>query len=61
MAKAIEPSLHMLMEHMKNGNEDLRDNSLMLMYYALDFTNEESVAKLVEQGVFCINAFNNVF
>ncbi|OMJ84977.1 hypothetical protein SteCoe_13812 [Stentor coeruleus] len=54
VAKAIEPSLHMLMEYMKNGSEDLRDNSLMLMYYALDFTSEESVAKLVEQGVFSI-------
>lgn len=54
IAKASEPSLNILMEHLKNGSEDLRDNSLMLLYYVLDFTSEESVANLVELGIFSV-------
>ena len=36
----------------KTGSDDLRDNTMMLLYYALDYMNEDQVLTLLELGIF---------
>lgn len=41
-----------LIEFLKSGSGDLRDNSLMLLYYYLDYATDEAVKLLITQGIY---------
>lgn len=41
-----------LINYIKTGSDDLRDNTMMLLYYALDYMNDDQVLTLLELGIF---------
>ena len=50
----LYPVLPTLVENIKNGTEDVRDSSLMLLYYVLDYASEEIFIQLLELQIFTV-------
>jgi hypothetical protein len=48
----LEKSLLTIVTHIKSGSDDLRDNSLMLLFYSLDYASENAVSTLIQVGIF---------
>ena len=48
----LERNLVAIVHHIKGGTDDLRDNSLMLLYFFLDFASDESINILIQLGIF---------
>lgn len=50
----LENILPILVQNISNGTDDLRDNSLMLLYYILDFSSEEKIMELIQLEIFSV-------
>ena len=50
----LDNMLPTLVEYIKTGTDDLRDNSLMLLFYTLDHLTEEKIVELLELNIFSV-------
>lgn len=44
--------LKTLTNNIKSGSDDLRDNTMMLLYYTLDYMTEDNILTLLEENIF---------
>ncbi|CAG9330224.1 unnamed protein product [Blepharisma stoltei] len=52
IAPYVEKDLPLLLASIKMGTDDLRENSLLLLFYFVDVASEESITKLLKLNIF---------
>ena len=54
----VEVFLSVLLDFLKKGSLDLKENSIFLLYYYVDFATKKAMAKLLSQNIFlCLTKF----
>jgi hypothetical protein len=48
----LEPCLPQIIDQIRTGSDDMRDNSLMLLYYLLDYASDSTIVRLLELNIF---------
>lgn len=52
VAPYIEVFLPVVLAHLKSGTSDLKENSIILLYYYIDYATEKAVNKILQLEVF---------